>query len=119
MKQGKIIEAYRVIKNMAQESFPLPVAYSLYKIRKAMEPQADFQIEREKSLIEEFNGHPGENGMINFGESEVAKKFLEKIKELEEMEVEFDFEPVHIPLTENINITPNDIDKLDGFVIFE
>ena len=118
MKQEKIIEAYRVLKNMAWESYPLPVAYSLYNLRKSMEPQADFQLEQEKKLIEEFNGKPGENGLINFGDQENAQKFLEKIKELGDLEVDFIFTPIDIPISEDIKITPNDIEKLDGFVNF-
>lgn len=118
MKQEKIIEAYRVLKNMAGESYPLPVAYSLYNLRKSMEPQADFQLEQEKKLIEEFNGKPGDNGLINFGDQENAQKFLEKLKELGDLEVDFIFTPIDIPISGDIKITPNDIEKLDGFVNF-
>lgn len=118
MKQGKIIKAYYVLKNMAGESYPLPVAYALYNLRKSMESQADFQLEQEKKLMNEFNGTVTENGMINFGNSENAQKFVEKLKELEDLEVEFVFTPINLPLTEDIKITPNDIEKLDGFVNF-
>ena len=118
MKQSKIIEAYHVLKNTAGESYPLPIAYALYNLRKSMEPHADFQIEQEKKLIEEFNGKPGANGLINFGNTENAQRFLEKLKELGDLEVDFTFTPIDIPISEDIKITPNDIEKLDGFVNF-
>lgn len=121
MKQVKIINAYRTLMNMAGETFPLPVAYKLYKLRKALEPQYDFQTEQERAAVEEFNGHfDDETKKIVFESVEVGEKFIKKLEELANMEVELEFEPVTINMNDiRMEITPNDIEKLDGFIIFE
>ena len=120
MKQNKIVEAYKIIKNMNGEKFPLPIAYKLYKLRKELEPQVDFQYEQEKNLVDEFGGVVQENGSINFGNPENARKFVEKYNELGEMETDIEIEPVVINMRDvNIELSPNDIEKLDGFIAFE
>ena len=120
MKQNKIVDAYKTIKNMNGEKFHLPVAYKLYKLRKELEPHFDFKTEQEKAAIAEFEGKVNDNGSVSFKSPEIAQQFVDKLKELGDMEIETEIEPVVIRMEDvHVELTPNEIEKLDGFIDFE
>lgn len=117
--QKRIIGAFKVLESLSSESFPLPVAYKFYKLKKLLMPHYDFQIEREKVLIEKHKPHALENGDLACDTKEETIEFSKELNELSRLEVTIEnFKPEDIVMTGDMNFTLDEIDSLDGFVNF-
>lgn len=129
MKQYQFIEAYKALNHLSSQVLPIRTAYALHKLRRAISPAWEFQVNQEKALIEKLGGLPqnGANGVIiSFGNPddpdaiERANQYKSKMLEIAEMEInDVRFEPVHINMDDTIDISINEIEALDGFVVFE
>jgi len=118
MKQGRIVQAYRVIEKLAGQDFPLRDSYKLFRMKKQLQPVRDFRIEEEKKLFEK---HPitGQDGnMLNFATQEDAQAVNKTIEELNGMEADVTVKPITLHLTDAVTIAPAEIELLEGFVEF-
>lgn len=121
MEQYKIINAYKALTTLGSANIPLKTAYKIFMLKKKIEPIFIFRMEKEKALLSELHGTVDENGTIHFNEMADAVKFRNAVDELNELEAEIDFEPISVSLEQmsGINMKPNDIEKLEGFIEFE
>lgn len=118
MKQGKIIDAYKVLNKLASCQLPIKTAFQLHKLRSALKSAWDFQCEEEGKLIERLNPSATSDGNLQFKCMEDKQEFLRIQKELAEQEQEIDYQPVTVGFLDGITLSANDIDALDGFVTF-
>lgn len=118
MKQGKLINAYKVIADLYRQKLPLPTSYKLYKLKGALQKAWDFQIDAEQKLIDEFGAKMGDEGRLSFDNPDKANEFNERLREVFDMESDIDVEPIEIPITDDMSITPIDIENLDGIITF-
>ena len=51
MNQRKVVLAYKALLRLSEQPLPLPVAYGLYKAKKALESAWQFQLEQEEKMI--------------------------------------------------------------------
>ncbi len=131
MKQGKIIEAYKVLQRLSALPLPLTAAYGLHKLRNALQSQWDFQLEQEDKVIQECDGIVDENGIIHFpddpprGEEanetndygKSREEFNKRINELSELDAEVTLPVVSLSInTPGMKLSMNDLAALDGFV---
>ena len=112
----KIVCAYKAVLSLADKPLPLPTAYALHKLRKALEPQWEFFCEEERKNIKQCGGTLGDDGKITFENGGKTAEFLEKETALSGMEVEMELKPVQIALSADLNISMNDLAALDGLV---
>ena len=124
MKQKEIIKAYQAIdrfnkneKNRSNASAKLN--YALFKIRKLLEPQFQFQQESEQKIFQDMSPTPVGEGKFNFGTPERMQEFFAKMKEIEEVEVDLEFTKPVVDLEEAIVIPMDDIEALEPFVEFK
>lgn len=105
------------------------VAYKIAKATKELATHKDFYVTEEKKIVESYaakdkNGQViiMEGNKIKFNTVDDAKKFNSEITNLQSTEVDL-FEPIVIKLSDfkdgEMNLTPNDIMVLDGFVVFD
>jgi hypothetical protein len=45
MKQFKVIRAYKALTKLGQQDLPIKLAFDLFKIKQALQPQWDFQVD--------------------------------------------------------------------------
>lgn len=119
MKQGKIIDAYKVLDKLAACPLPIKTAYAIHKLRAALKSAWEFQCEEEGKLIERLKPAVAANGNLTFANMEGKNEFLRVQNELAEQEQEIEFQPIAMELLDGISLSANDIDMLDGFVTFE
>lgn len=117
--QGKVTKAYIILSNIGARILPPNVAYSLYKVKCALKPTYDFYGEQEEKYIKELGGEITEIGGIVFPAKEKNAEFLEKRKELENMEVEIELEVPTIALNEMRETSIKELEALEGFVNFK
>lgn len=118
MKQGKIIDAYKVLNKLASCQLPIKTAYQLHKLRTALKSAWDFQCEEEGKLLERLHPSASADGILTFASMEDKQEFLRVQNEIAEQEQEIDYQPVTVGLLDGITLSANDIDALDGFVTF-
>ena len=120
MKQKEAIDAYGAILRLSEIALPLQDAYKIFCLRRKIEPIYQFEVEREKALLGELNGALMPDGSVQFKNTEDCVEFKNKVAELNDMEVEADFEPIQIKIENlgKVEIKPADISRLCGFVEF-
>lgn len=131
MKQSKIINAYKVLQQISAQPLPLPAAYKLHKLKTALQPQWDFQVNEEQKAISENGGTINPFGLLQFADDPPAgveadetndygkgrEKFEAKLTELADLEVEVEYKPVKLDGKGNsLKLSINDLSALEGFV---
>ncbi len=117
MKQAAIIKAYRAINKLGQQDLPIKLAFDLFKIKQALQPQWDFQVDEENKLA--VNAKVNADGSVTFDSPEAAEAFRQKLKELSDIDVDLKITPARIPLSiPGLTLSMDDIDALDCFVQF-
>lgn len=121
MTQYKVNKAYPALNHLAEFRLPVKKARGIYSMMKMAEEYFQFAVQEENKYVTEFHGKPNPDGTITFESQEDFGKFQERLADLNNSEIEWEFEPV--VLTEddigNQTITPSDIFYLEGFVAFE
>ena len=121
MKQYQINKAYNAMTRLMTVQFPVRIAYSIYMLMKQIEPCYEFDLKRERELVEKYHGSISMDGMITFPSPDDAGLFKDEIDELTNMDVDVRISPISIPYDslEDQTITPMEIASLEGFVSFE
>lgn len=120
MKQSQINRAYSALTKMINMELPAKDAFGIYALAKKLETNYSFEIDREKRLIEKYNGQIDKSGQISFKSEDDAIAFGNEVVELGQMEVDLEISPISVSIDSfgDQHITPNDILCLDGFVEF-
>ena len=120
MTYQQIVNAKQAIDEIGKLHFPIRISYELFKLKKRVEQLFEFEVDQEKKLVEKYGGQIKNNGSILFDSKEITETFGNEMAELLKTEVEEEFEPVDIDITEagDVSISPELMWKLDGFVNF-
>ena len=121
MTQYEINKAYAALMRLSEFRLPVKKARSLYEVTKKAEEHFQFAITEERKYIVEFNGQERPDGTVYFASQEDFGKYQEKIAELNNLEIEWDTNPVTLAESDigDQTISSSDIHSLEGFVIFE
>lgn len=118
MKQQEYVNAYKVIQKYEEEKLPLDIAYGLFKVKKLLQDQWDFEVAKEQEIFERYKPKTSETGMFTFASDEDQKHFTEEFTELLGMEIDNQFDKVKIDFGDRIEMSVADIEMLSGFVEF-
>ena len=117
MKQFRIIKAYKALTKLGQQDLPIRLAFDLFKIKQALQPQWDFQLDEENKLT--ASAKVNADGSVTFDTPEAAEMFRQKLKDLSDIDVDLKITPARIPLSiPGLTLSSDDIDALDCFVQF-
>lgn len=117
--QGKIVKAYKTIAKLSSGNMPLPVSYSLFKLKKVLANHFEFQIEKERELFAKYIPTQQADGSFTFASKADEQDFFNQITEISKLAVEVDCPVVTIPLNSDIALSIEDMESMDGFVLFE
>ena len=118
MKQQEYISAYKVIQKYENEKLPLDIAYGLFKVKKILQDQWDFEVARELEIFDLYNPEASEENTFTFKSVEDQKNFTKDFSELLNMEVDKAFEKVKIDFGTRIEMSVADIEVLSNFIEF-
>lgn len=114
MKLSDIITAYNATNELADVKELSPAnQWAIYKFRKDAKTQLDFYNEKTTEIKNEFSQYADENGNLN---QDKIEPYLKKIKEINDIDVDFEPEKKTISLVNGISFTV--IEKLDKFFEF-
>lgn len=118
MKQQKIVDAYKVIQKHRNESLPLDISYGLFKLKKLLQPQWDFEIEQEQAIFQKYKPEQLESGEFKFASNEDRDNFAKEMADLLNMESDYDEDKIHIDFKDRLDLPLVDIEALDDFIEF-
>jgi len=114
----KTLSAYMAL-NQIRNKVRGKTALDLFHLKNILKENIDFLNEEEVRLVEEHGGKITESGAILFADKEKRGAYQKARTELGEMETEIKADQVTVNLEQNPEITMQEIEMLDGFVIFE
>jgi len=116
MKLFKIINAIPALNKLGNSDMKISEAYKLQKLLSAVQVEIDF-FNRNQMKIIEANGVIKDNGEFIIAEDK-REIYAKAMDELAQTDVEPEFSRMKIAVTENIQISANDIGALEPFVEF-
>lgn len=116
--QSEAVRAYITIVGMSKKVAG-KAAFSLFRLKTALQPVVDFQTEQEQNLIEKYAGEVNDKGQVMIKDPEQREKFLAEHTELLNLPCEPEILPVTVTIDSAPEITMQEIEALDGFVNFE
>lgn len=115
---GKVFNAYLALCRI-RGKVRGKTALDLFHLKNVLQEKVDFCNDAELQLVEDHGGKILDNGTIIIADAEKKKAYLKARQDLNDMECEINEDPVTVDLEKNPDITMEDIELLDGFVIFE
>ena len=113
--QKQVLAAYVLLNNMSAKPLNSITAYKLYRVKKALKENVEFQIEEERRIAEEFGGEIAEDGRLNLPDGK-SEEYASRHKELVDMECEIDAEKAEIHMSEFPTISLSDMETLEPFI---
>lgn len=121
---AKCTAAYMAVNGLMEQEWDYPSAYTLTRLRRALQPHADFFVREEDKLVRQYGKKDGEGqvcftqrGTFLYEDPAQAAEYNAKRLELGAVEVELDWEETVLPHPERIR--PMQIEALDGLIRFE
>lgn len=114
--QKNVMAAFLVIAKMQTKPMPSLTAYKLFKLKKALADNVEFQAEEEKKLVDELKGTISPDGNITFEKPVDQVAFLSKRAEMEKLECDIGIKRVTFKADELPELSVADIEALDDFI---
>ena len=124
MNIHQISMAHQVVMKLGKVPLCYKDAWELRKLRDKTRTAFDFLVEHEQLLIREHAAKDNagapifNNGNVRFPNRNSCDAFIKGLREIREVEQDWEHEPIIIHLPDNVQISVEDIDCLDGFVVF-
>lgn len=117
-----IIDASPILRKLAESTFSGAVAFKIARLIKACEIELQTFEESRRKIIEEY-GEKDENGELKIFDNQqikVKEEYREKcavsLNELLNTEIELNVNKIPINSLEQIDITPNELIKMEAFI---
>lgn len=94
-------------------------ALHVFHMKNKVKETVDFLAEEEVKAVEEFGGKITETGMVLFADNGKRQAYNKERERLGKITSDIEAEPVRIRIDRCPEVTAEDIEALDGFVIFE
>lgn len=114
MKIKNIVDAIQSLQKIASADVSLQTLYSVNKLMKNIEEEIEF-FEKERTNILEKYGKKIDNDRYKIEEN-FKSDYEKAMAELLDIEVKNNIDEITLPMTENIQLSYNDLKFLDGFV---
>lgn len=117
MKLGDVVSAFEPLQRLSNQGMKLQYAYRFHKMMECLKSEVEFFQKKRQAIFETYGIHTKEDLIeIPKENQEVASK---ELKELLEVEVRKNFQKLEIPISEDIQMTANDVLLLQSFVEFK
>ena len=114
MIMGKIVNAAPTLQKLSDQPLSLKTLYKLKSLMAKLERDVSFYNDERVKIIESL-GDNIQDDKWKISEENRAE-FEKRMLELLNLEVDSEIEPVLLPVTEDIQLSYNELKSLDGFV---
>lgn len=118
--QREAVAAYKALERIKSQQMSWKLSYWVTKLRQKLQAQVEFQQECEIKLVEKYGATVDENGRVQLKTKEEAKAFDNEWAEIGNIQLtDLKITPAVVTEAENLKISPEDMEALDGFVEFD
>lgn len=124
--QGQLVMAFAPVMRLNQQSVSREYSKKIYQLKKTLESILEYQRQEEEKLLATYGGHvEPDNVTVAFdGNDEEEKKhrminYAKARKELLDTESVAEIKPFVIPKDVPVEISGEDMEKLEGIITFE
>lgn len=123
LKLGEIPDLIKSMNNLIDKELPIKIAYKLKKMYQKLESEARIYEENRIKLLDKY-GKKDDKGEFIVENNKIIipddrkEDFLKEFEELQEIEVEFDFEPIKETEIKDLKISASDLMNLDKVIEF-
>lgn len=124
--QGQLVMAFAPVMRLNQQSISREYSKKIYQLKKSLEAVLEYQRQEEEKLLEKYGGHvEPDNVTVSFaGDDEEEKRqrminYAKARKELLDTESVAEITPFTIPKDVPVEISGEDMEKLEGIITFE
>lgn len=105
VKISDIVNETENLKTLQTMKLPIKVSYRIMRLINKLQSELTIYDTKRNELIKEF-GEVNEEGNYSVKDPEKIKEFTEKIKEVLEVEIEIDFEPIDVEMLGDLQVEP-------------
>lgn len=116
IEQRGAVGAYFVFEDIYKQKMKPSIAFQIFHLRHLLKKQYDFQIEREKQIIQDYKGEVKPDGSVSFPDQATINQVQSELDELAKSIVAIAAEPIDL-MKEDILISPENIEKIRPFII--
>lgn len=116
--QGEILTAMGAIIRLRQKVKGHD-ALNVFHLKNALQEYVDFQAEEEQKLITKYGGAVRENGVVYIPDKDKRQQFSDEYKKLLDLDVEMKTGMISLSLENCPDVTLEDIEQLNKFIIFK
>lgn len=109
------------LQGFLEANLPPKKAWQLYQLSKLLNEQNEFFITQQRKILERYNAEPQPNGYVKFESPEIALQAQNELNELSMLEVELDFNTVHLTddETKDLRISMATAAALEDLIAFD
>ena len=115
---GKIYAAFLGINQIRNQVRGMD-ALHLFHMKNMLKESVDYMAEEDVRMVTDAGGVITETGLVIIADKEKQKEYVKARKELDDMETEIQTDPVVILISRCPDVTVEQIERLEGFVIFK
>ena len=131
MKLIQYVTAYMALAALVKKEFPYETAYKIVSLKQRLAGKVDFYVAEEKKLVEKFAKKDADGAVVTRGAEffykgetdeeigENRRAFERARAELGALDTGEEIEPITIRVPEDVRISPEAIEALDGIAVFE
>lgn len=119
MTISQLTQAFPTLQKIVNFDLPIKKAYDIFCLAKLFNEQKEFFIDKERKLINKYNGKISDAGQITFDNVNDKANFAREYAELNNFEVAA--APISLKFTDfgEQRLSPMEIMSLDGIISFE
>ena len=124
--QGQLVMAFGPVMRLNAQSVSREYSKKIYQLKKTLESVLEYQRQEEEKLLEKYGGHiESDNMTVSFDGKDDEEKHNRMInyakarKELLDSDAVAKIEPFTIPSDVVVEISGEDMEKLEGIITFE
>lgn len=118
MKHSTAVRAFKILYAIGETKLSAEAAYKLFKLRKALQPEFDFQLEQEQKCVDKYNATVDENGIYKTKNPADMKALATELKDVANLDCMVSVEPVEVTVDKSLHLSLNDMEALEPFVRF-
>lgn len=121
MKNGQVVAVYNIIDRFMNDAdMPSDISYAFFRLRKIIENNIEYQVERQNKLLEKHHGEETDDNFVVFPSDEERKAFDHDVYEFANSDVELEhFEKIPFRNDGRCNLSIGELILLEDFFEYQ
>ncbi len=121
MKNGQVVAVYNIIDRFMNDAdMPSDISYAFFRLRKIIENNIEYQVERQKKFVEKHHGKKTDDNSVVFPSGEEREAFDRDVYEFANSDVELEpFEKIPFKNDGRCKLSIGELIILEAFLEYQ